>query len=415
MNVLHINSADNIGGAARAAYRLHTGLQQLGVVSRMLVKEKATSDPDVQLLQSSGPFIKLVDRAARVATGLLSLQYLFYPSSFGLPRSAWGREADLTNLHNTHGGCFSHTGLPWLSRERPVVWTLHDMWSMTGHCAYSYDCQRWQTGCGSCPRLSDYPSLQWDTTALLWKIKNWVYNRSRLTIVTPSRWLASLASSSPLLSRFPVHCIPNGLDTKVFRPMAREAARDVLNIARKGRIILFSAHSLADPRKGGDLLKAALDRLARTDLSDVSLLVGGQDAEEWQAPACFDVVSLGAVSDDQLLSACYAAADLFVLPTLADNLPNGPLEAMACGTPSVSFRVGGVSDAVRHLETGYLAPAGDVEGLAHGIRLLLTDDDLRLKLGHRSRQVAEAEYTMELQAKRYLALYQSLIEERNAG
>lgn len=380
----------------------------------MLVKHKATSDPDVRVLQSSRFPGKLADRVVKAATGILSLQYLFYPSSFCLTRSTLVHEADVINVHNTHDRFFSHTALPWLSRGRPIVWTLHDMWSMTGHCAYSYDCQRWQKGCGSCLHLSNYPSLFHDTTALLWKIKDWVYARSLLAIVTPSRWLASVASQSPLLSRCPVHCIPYGLDTNVFRPMAQEAARDVLNIAQGQRVILFSAHRLADPRKGGDLLEAALEHLARTDLSTTSLLVVGEGAEEWQTVARFDVLPLGRVLDDQLLAACYSAADLFVLPTLADNLPNGPIEAMACGTPSVSFHIGGVSDAVRHLQTGYLAQPGDVEDLAKGIHLLLTDDDLRRRLAHRGREVVESEYRLELQAQRYMALYQSLIEERNA-
>ena len=413
MNVLHINWSDNVGGAGLAAYRLHSGLKRLGIVSRMLVKAKATSDAGIQVLADSRSFDNLMARIARWATETLSLQYVFYPSSFCLLRAACLREADVINLHNTHGRYFSHTVLPWLSRRHPVIWTLHDMWSMTGHCPYSYDCQRWQEGCGSCPRLSDYPSLRWDTTALLWKIKEWTYARARLTIVTPSRWLAALAKESPLLGRFEVHCIPNGLDTNLFRPTPQRAARDALNIGMEDKVILLSAHSLADPRKGGQLLKSALNHLAQTELRDATLLVVGESAEEWKAMGRFHVLPLGVVSDDRLLAACYSAADLFVLPTLADNLPNGVIEAMACGTPPVSFDVGGVSDAVRHLETGYLAHARDVEDLANGIRLLLTDDGLRQRLADRGRTLVESEYGMELQAKRYLALYQSLMDERN--
>ena len=129
-------------------------------------------------------------------------------------------------LYNTHGSYFSHTALPLLSRLRPVVWRLSDMWAFTGHVAYSYDCERWRHGCGSCPYLGEYPALSRDTTAALWRWKNAVYKRSKLTIVAPSRWIERLASESPLLSRFPIVRIPNGIDLERFRRVpARGGAR----------------------------------------------------------------------------------------------------------------------------------------------------------------------------------------------
>jgi glycosyltransferase involved in cell wall biosynthesis len=305
-------------------------------------------------------------------------------------------------LFNLHGSYFSHTALPFLTRRRPAVWRLSDMWAFTGHVAYSYECERWRTGCGSCPYVHEYPPLPRDTSAFLWRWKRRVYSRSRLTIVAPSHWLRRLASESPLLSRFDVRHIPNGVDLETFRPLDRAAARGELGLDPDRRIVLFSAPDLDDRRKGGAVLMAALDRLG--DL-DFELVVAGASAKQLPRTAR----ALGKL-DEQKLAKAYAAADVFVLPTLAENLPNAVLESMASGTPVVAFDVGGVPDAVRHEETGLLAPVGDGEGLAAAIRRLLTDDDLRTRLGSTAREVTEREYPAELEARRFADLYAELLD-----
>lgn len=414
LNVLHISTSDNLGGSGRSAYRIHTGLKRLGVRSRMIVGTKATNDADVELIARSSYLQKLDDWSNRI-TGRLSYQYLFYPSSLALLRRNWLRQADVVQLYNTHGGYFSHTVLPLISRRRSVVWRLSDMWPMTGHCAYSFDCERWKTGCGSCPILSDSPELYRDTTALLWRIKNWLFARSSLTIVAPSKWIRSLAMESPLLSRFDVKLIPNGLDTDVFRPVPKELAREQFGIAGSAPVVLFSAHSILDKRKGAALMQEALERLAETDDSlKITLVVVGLGAEQWAKELPFDVMHLDHIKSDAQLAALYAAADVFVLPALAENLPNGVLESMACGTPAVTFNVGGCPDAVRHMETGYLANYRDAEDLGRGIKLILSDPDLRQRLGHNSRKVVEAEYGIQLQAQRYKKLYEQLLTDRVA-
>ncbi len=408
LSVLHLSASDNFGGSGRSANRVHVGLKRLGVRSRMLVGWKVTKDPQVRLIDGRG---WLLNRAIGRTVDRLGLQSLFYPSSMALPLHPWFRQADVVQLYNLHGGFFSPTALPWLSRFRPVVWRLSDMWPLTGHCAYSFACERWKTGCGACPILSDYPSLPWDTTALLWRTKRWVYARSRLTIVSPSRWLASVASASPLLQHYPIHVIPNGLDTTVFRPISRPAAREVLGIDPERQVILFSAKSLADRRKGGTLLREALARLTTHGRANVVLLLVGEEASDWQAPEVFETRRVSHTRSDELLAVIYSAADLFVLPTLADNLPNGVIESMACGTPVVSFNVGGVPDAVRHMDTGYLAVPGDAADLAHGIQVLLEDPQRLRQMQGTCRKVVECEYTLELQAKRFLELYQNLLAQ----
>jgi glycosyltransferase involved in cell wall biosynthesis len=224
--------------------------------------------------------------------------------------------------------------------------------------------------------------------------------------------MASLVRESPLLGRFPLHVIPNGLDTEVFRPIPRAVAREVLDLKPDARVILFAGHSEEAPRKGAIYFREALGRLLGNSPFEVTLLVMGTSEGGWLDQVGFATRCVGVVTNDLFMSAIYSAADVFVLPTLADNSPNGVLEAMACGTPAVTFNVGGVPELVRHMETGYLAAYRDAADLARGIHLLLTDGTLRERLGHRCREVVEGEYSMELQARRFEKLYQDILQTR---
>lgn len=389
-SVLHISAADAGGGAARSAYRLHRGLKDLGWRSRMLVGQRLTSDADIRSIKRSRAW-RAADRAAAAATDPLDLQYVFYPSSFGVARDPWFRDADVVQLYNTHGSYFSHSALPLLSQRKPVVWRLSDMWALTGHVAYSYDCERWRHGCGSCPYLDEYPRLKRDTTALLFRWKDIVYRHSRLTIVAPSTWLEGIARASPLLGRFPVRRIANGIDLDTFRPHPRDDARSALGLDPAKPTVLWSAEDLGDRRKGGTEALAAA-----AQLEGVQLIVAGRGTAPQGA------VALGLL-DDERLSLAYSAADVFLLPALAENLPNAAIESIACGTPVAAFDVGGMGDAVRSGETGQLVGAGDVAALAAAVRSLLTSD-----LRQRCRAVAEVEFSAERESHAFADLYEEL-------
>jgi glycosyltransferase involved in cell wall biosynthesis len=314
-------------------------------------------------------------------------------------RDPWFRDADVVQLYNLHGSYFSFTALPRITRRRPVFWILQDQWAMTGHVTYSYECERWRTGCGECPYLREYPALRRDTTATLWRLKRAVYERSRLELVVPSRWLEGLTRESPLLRRFPVHRIPHGVDTELFRPGSREQARARLGLPAERPIVFFSAWDLRDRRKGLHLLLEALERL---DPRPFLLLAG--DGSPTTVSEC---QSLGPVADDHVLADAYRAADVYAVPTIADVLTKTAPEAIASGIPCVSFDRGGVTDVVRHMETGYQARFGDVADLARGIDLLLRDGDLPAKLGRQGRELAEREFSSRVQVDRYVDLYRS--------
>ena len=407
VKVLHISTCDHVGGSARSAYRIHQGLRALGVRSRVLVGRQLTRDDDVAPIWTTRARY-VSDRICGVLTDRVGLQDLFYPSSFALPRHPWFCDADVVQLYNLHGGYFSYPALERLSRLKPIVWRLSDMWPMTGHCTYSYECERWKTGCGACPHLSDYPRLRVDTTALHWRLKRRVYAKGRFTIVAPSRWLAGLAAQSPLLGRLPLRVIPNGLDTAVFRPMPKPAARARVGLDARSRVLLFGAQSVQDRRKGLRLLEQALSRLPCDVVKEiVVLMVGASSGTEPLKSPC-PVKGLGQVNDDETMAAIYAAADVCVVPALADNLPNVLVESLACGTPAVAFRVGGIPEILRHMDTGYLAAPDAADELAQGIMRLLSDEPLRLRLGQAGRRLVEAEHAQELQARRYLELYREV-------
>jgi glycosyltransferase involved in cell wall biosynthesis len=411
VRILHISAADNAGGSGRSAYRIHQGLRSRGHVSRMLVNYRVTNDPDVGYIWRALGW-RAADWLARSLTERMSLQYVFYPSSFALAAHPWFRQADVVQLYNTHGGFFSYSALAILSRRKPIVWRLSDMWPLTGHCAYAFDCDRWKTGCGACPRLHDAPGLRTDRTALLWKWKRTIYSRSKITIVAPSTWIAGLAAESPLLSRFPIHQIPNGLDTAVFRAIDRAAARELFGLDPTAKVLLFLSLEIDAIRKGGAVLEAAVAQLSMSGGAPFHVMAVGNGAEGWATRLSVPVTAIPAIHDDRLLAAAYSAADVFVLPTLAENLPNSALESMACGTPVVAFATGGVVDAVRPGQTGWLARSGDSGDLAHRIAEALANDQGRTRMGHECRAVVEREYSLELQASRFEALYVAVGKER---
>jgi glycosyltransferase involved in cell wall biosynthesis len=419
MNILHINLADQARGAAAAALRLRAAQAELGHSSRLLVGHKFTDHAEIAMLPArDSAWQKGLYRFVYRFEELSGLQYLWQPWKKQFLRHPFTRQADVINLHNIHNGYFSHTILPRLGRRAPLVWTLHDLWSITGHCGspFIHDCERWRTGCGRCPALDANPGIAIDTTALLWRIKRRIYERCRFTLVAPSEWLAQSARESPLLGRFEALCIPHGLDTGVFQPTPREEARRALGIPPQAKVVLFAAFDLFQTRKGGVYLFDALQRLVDEGLQDLLLVTVGSERASLGSRYRIPLLNLGLIRDERALARCYSAADVYAGPSLAETFGLVYIESMACGTPVVAFDCTAVPEVVRHQETGYLARNRDVDDLTAGIRLLLSDDALRERLGRQGREMVLRDYTLEQQARRYLDVYQRVIEEwRGAG
>ena len=260
------------------------------------------------------------------------------------------------------------------------------------------------------PLPRQYPRIQRDSTRLEWRLKQWVYSKTNLAVVVPSQWLMAMVQKS-LLNCFPIHHIPYGIDTKTFQTLDPEQCRSLLGIAPDSRVLMFGAQNLSDPRKGGDLLLTALEQLPESLKAETLLLTIGSSPQIGLSETIgIKTLNLGYVASDHLKAIAYSAADLFVLPTRADNLPLVLQESMACGTPMVSFKVGGVPELVQPDITGYLAEPENAADLSQGIVQLLSDPDGRDRMGQICRNLALKEYPLERQAIRYRELYQQMIQ-----
>ncbi len=413
MRILHVHSSDGVSrgaGGHIVMQRLHFGLKRLGVTSRILCKINTPEFSDsAQIERSTG--VRVLEALLARLTGRLGLNDIHCVSSFGIKLSDEYVNSDLLHFHGNHGGFFSYLALPSLTAGKPTVMTLHDMWAYTGHCATSYDCTRWKIGCGNCPYPDAHPAIQMDNTRLEWRLKKWVYSRSNLTIVTLSAARTEQAKQS-ILKHFPIVQIPNGVDIETYRPLDAEQCRALLGIPPGSKVLLFAANHFARFSKGSDLLVKALQRLPDVLKAQTMLLTFGDRSEAIGENAGIKTLHLGYIGSDRLKAVAYSAADLFVLPTRDDSLPLVLQESMACGTPMISFSVGGVPDLVRPGITGYLAEPANPRDLCDGVVRLLEDEPLRKDMSQQCRAIALKEYPLDLQVQRHIELYKQILQNR---
>jgi glycosyltransferase involved in cell wall biosynthesis len=406
MRVVHINQSDIKGGAAIAAHRLHQGLLAHQVDSHLLVGEAQTDDDRVATIHRR---IR-IESTIESLTKPRGLNHWHQWSSFGLRNHPLVQSADIINFHNLHTGFFSYLAMPWLVGKKPAVFTLHDMWAFTGHCSYAYDCDRWQVGCGQCPALDTYPAIEVDNTQLEWRVKQWIYEHSNLTIVCPSEWLLQQAQKSMMQSLNLVH-IPHGVDTQVYQPLDQQECRKRLGLPSEQNIIMFAADNLKDSRKGGDLLIRALQMLPQEIKENTVLLTIGHGSSNISELVGMKSYSLGYLKDDHMKAMAYSSSNLFVFPTRADIFGLVALESIACATPVVSFEVGGVPEFIHHEINGYIVPVEDTLALKNQILRLLENPDLQRKLGENGRETVRLKYDMTIQAQVYANLYESLCKK----
>jgi len=414
LKILILSSTDFRGGAARAAYRLHQGLLKTGINSQMLVQNKIGDDSTV-----IGPKSKIQRAIAAIRPALDQLPFSLHPnrdptiniySSQWLPGKIIGKikqiNPDIINLHWICGGFVSIEALAEL--DKPLVWTLHDMWAFTGGCHYSHECDSYIQSCGCCPQLGS--DRQKDLSNWIWQRKAKAWKNLNLTIVTPSQWLARCAEASSLFKCLPVKVIGNGIDIDTYKPHSPQLARELLGLPLNKRIILFGAlDSTQDKRKGFSLLLAALQALQQLQTPDtIELVIFGASEPIQPLNFGFKTRYIGKLSDNISLSLLYAAADVFVAPSIQDNLPNTVLESLSCGTPCAAFNIGGMPDLIEHQQNGYLAAAFSALDLAEGISWILDNPVRYQQLATRSRQKVETEFNLDYQTKLYLQLFTNL-------
>ncbi|MFM6410002.1 MAG: glycosyltransferase family 4 protein [Microcystis sp.] len=403
------------GGAAQASYRLHTGLRGIGIDSQMLVQRKISDVPTI-----IAPATKIEKAVSQTRPSLDLLPVLLYSNRQRTPYSIqWlpdrlvSRVAhistDIINLQWINEGFLQIE--PLAKFKQPLVWTAHDMWPFTGGCHYSGECNKYTQSCGHCPQLKS--QQDGDISRWVWWRKAKAWKNLNLTIVTPSQWLADCARNSSLFQDLRIEVIANGLDIQRYKPIEKNTARHLLGLPQDKQLILFGAMTAAsDRRKGFHLLLPAVKKLSQGEIWQHKLELVVFGASEPVNPPDFGLKThyLGRLNDDISLALVYAAADIFVAPSIEDNLPNTVMEALACATPSVAFKIGGMPDMIEHQENGYLAHSFEVEDLALGINWVLEDTERYNQLCIRARQKVEQEFTLEIQASKYLKLYNEILE-----
>lgn len=408
MQCVHFSHSDSGGGAARAAYRIHHALRRHGIDSMMCVNSANSGDWTVQ--GPVGKVAKLVVRvrpqAAALARALLRTENSILHSPNILP-SAWSRRfnssgIDVAHLHWVAGEMMSIADIGRF--RKPVVWTFHDMWAFCGAEHYTEDL-RWRESYSSVNR----PAYEggFDLNRWTWRRKKKHWQRP-MHIVTPSHWLSDCVRESALMHDWPVTVVPNAIDTDAWQPIEKRFARELFGLPKDAPIALFGAIGGGkDYRKGFDLLRGALDTLLG-EVSGLELLVFGELPPKDPVDLAFPIHYVGHLHDELSLRVLYSAADVLVIPSRQDNLPNTGVEALACGTPVVAFDAGGLPDIVQHQVSGYLAKAFDVTDLANGIRWVL-ENATDSGLGSNARKHAVSLFSYPVVARQYEKVYQSVI------
>jgi len=471
LRILQISTSDGSGGAQKVAYGLHQSYLEYGHRAWLAVGNKRTVDPDVIPIPVNGGGVwqrlwaytegLLTPLEGRVRGTRRARQWLRLigqlkklleihqgHENFEFPGSRRILELlseipDIIQCHNLHGGYFDLRALPWLSQQAPTVLTLHDAWLLGGHCAHSFVCERWKTGCGQCPDLTIYPAIKRDATAYNWRRKRRIYSRSQVYVATPSNWLMQKVEQSILCTAsLETRVIPNGVDLSVFCPADMRTTRAALGIQQDVKALLFvSKGTRAKVWKDAQMMQAIISSVTDGLEKQKSLLIVlGEDAPPENTGGA-EIRFISYQEDLRSMAAYYQSADVYVHTAKVDTFPNTVLEALACGTPVVATAVGGIPEQVKSLNnftveqsknpathcvtacqgftleeaTGVLVPPGDVDAMAGAIRALLTDKALRRRLGVNAARDARQRFDLLRQAHDYLAWYQEIIECRDTG
>lgn len=413
MRILIVNTSERTGGAAVAANRLMEALNNNGEKAKMLVRDKQSDCLTVVGLPH--PWLQqlyfLWERMCVFFHLRFNRKQLFHidiantgADITSLPEF---KEADLIHLSWVNQGMLSLRSIKKILKSgKPVVWTMHDLWPLSGICHLSLGCDRFKSHCAHCMYLPGEGGAH-DLSYRVWEHKRRVYDAGNIFFVTCSRWLANEAKASALRGKHIVECIPNPINTTVYCPTNKAEARQALGLPADKRLVLFVAQRATNENKGIDYLVEACKKLtaqyAEMREKTAVMILGGH-AEDFQDVFDMPVYALGYVNDEGKMVDVYNAADLFVLPSLSENLPNTIMEAMACGVPCVGFKVGGIPEMIDHQRNGYVAAYKSSEQLATGIRWVLDEADYAT-LSHQARHKVITSYSQHAIALKYIELY----------
>lgn len=413
MRVLIVNTSENTGGAAVAANRLKEALNNNGIKAKMLVRDKESDDITVAQLNKSWhqKWDFLWERFVIYMRLHFKRDNLFLidiaNAGTDITKTREFKEADVIHLSWINQGMLSLKGIrKILESHKPVVWTMHDLWPASSICHYARNCRNYEKQCGNCPLLPGNGSSN-DLSARIWRKKSKILERNSILFVTCSRWLADKAKKSGLLSGQKVISIPNPIDSRAFTKENREEARLYAGLPEGKKLILFVSQRVTDKRKGMDYFITAINKMveAHPEMKDnCGIAILGGKAEELADKLPLPSYPLGYVSEEKKIASIYNSVDLFVLPSLEDNLPNTIMEAMACGVPCVGFNTGGIPEMIDHQKNGYVAEYKSSDDLARGIHWVLSEADHQSLSNEAMKKVNQC-YSQYAVAMKYIEAY----------
>lgn len=414
MKVALLNTYDTQGGAAIATYRLHKGLIKIGIDSKLLVQYKKSDDFTV--VSSKTKFEKVFAYLRPYFDALVTLVYkqkrheLFSTAIVPdfLIKKIIKLNPELVHLFWVAGGFLKIETLQKI--DVPIVWTLHDMWPLTGGCHYDDECRRFQSECGNCPILNSGSKRDLSYHILKRKAESWV--NIPMVIVATSHWLADMARTSAVFKNKKIVVIPNGIDTEKYKPIGKSVAREAWGLPQDKNLILFSAFSAtSDKRKGNQYLIPALESMAKQGWgANTELVIVGASEPAQSINSGMKVHYVGNLGDEISQVLLYSAVDVTVAPSMQENLSNTVMESLSCGTPVVAFDIGGMPDLIDHIKTGYLAKPFEVNDLYVGIKWVLESKERHNELSVAARQSVINKYTLEKVAMQYAELYREVLK-----
>jgi glycosyltransferase involved in cell wall biosynthesis len=421
MRILILSTFDTFGGAAIAATRLNKALVKSGVKSTLLVQDKKSKELYVEGITSNWFQKKL----ALFRFVFDRLQFIFFEKSkayrFQFSQGTIGvdihnhplvQDADVIHLHWINFVFLSVNSIKKIiDLKKPVVITMHDMWYFTGGCHYSKDCTNYLHECGNCEPFLKNPTLE-DLSHQGWLQKKSLFKNTQITFVACSEWLAAKARTSSLLNGADILAIPNPINANVFINSDKKEAQDFFKLSQDKKYVLFAAMKVSDERKGFEYFKQALNILKSMlsmDQNTIELLIFGQEDTSDFESITFKVNSLGRLTDVTTIAKAYAAAHVFVIPSIEDNLPNTVMESLSCGTPVVGFNTGGIPEMIEHKKTGYIATRKSPNDLAKGMYWTLFQSEYE-KLCLTCREKVLSDYTENIVVNKYVQVYNTYLK-----
>jgi glycosyltransferase involved in cell wall biosynthesis len=418
LKVVHLNTYDGNGGAGRACMRLNRALLKKGVDSKIIVHYKFGQNADIRTFNSN--FIEKAYTAVIIVMERILAKRYLKPLRTPFSFSWFGRSvihhpdvknADLIHLHWVNHGFLDPEHLAEIAKlNKPIVWTFHDSNAFTGGCHVRYTCDHFKEECGNCPLLKNAEPN--DISHQIWKRKNKAYAELGFSIIAPSLWMKNSVAESKLMQGRGVHNIPNTLETDLFKPEDKKAAKQKAGL-NPDKFIFLSGFmpSRKDLHKGTQYLLDSLEMLKNrlgVKANEIELVVFGNRDAENVPEFPFKTTFLGTISDDGTLANCYAAADAFLIPSLEDNLPYTVMESLACGTPVIAFTTGGIPDMVQHRVNGYLAQYRSAESFADGMEWIVNNPDAT-QLQQQARQTVMDKFAEDIIADKHIQLYHDLL------